>query len=87
MYCYVGYFVDFFFWERIEGGVGDGGVIVLNNGEFVDFYFQLFVGMVYQNVLLFEWVYQFKNIVDIIDGCLMDLFCVFYDDLGVDVVV
>lgn len=87
MYCYVGYFVYFFFYKRIQCCVGDSYIIVLNNGKFIDFYFQLFMGMVYQNVLLFQWVDKFQNIVNIVDGGVVDLFGVFYDDLCIDIIM
>ena len=86
MHRHAGHFADLLFRERIEGGAGDGGVIALNNGEFVDLHLQLFAGTAYQNALLLERAYQLKNTADIIDGRPTDLLRALHDDLGADAV-
>ncbi len=86
MHRHAGHFADLLFRERIERGAGNGQVITLNNGEFVDLHLQLLARTTHQNPLLFEGANQLQNAADVVNGGAADLLRTLHHNLGADTV-
>ena len=84
MHCYTRHFANSLFRERVQSGTGDGQVITLNNGEFVDLHFQLLARAAHQNTLLLQRADKLQNPADIVNGSATDLLGTFHYDLRTD---
>ena len=84
MHCHARHFANLLLRKRVQSGTGDGQIIALNNGEFVDLHFQLFAGAADQNALLLQWADQLQNPTDIVNGGAADLLGAFHYDLRPD---
>ncbi len=86
MHRHAGHFADLLFRERVERSAGNGQVIALDNGKFVDLHLQLFARATNQNPLLLQRADQLQDTADIIDGSATDLLGTLHHDLRPDTI-